>query len=191
MNKVRVAAVILGVVALAIVVVPVAQAAPLLSRVNQAMRDAGIAVTGVNQMGWGEGVLVGHYRSYQNLVDAMRWHSQHGRSIPDSSKFTKAVTSAGSSSTAATGKTKCLTGNVVSMSKTQVTITKAGGNVRLRTTAKQYDASVGRSIVAGNQVKACSKDNFKTLAGNLTKLNSGTADEGGGGGGGSSSSSGT
>lgn len=178
---------IVGVVALAAVVVPVAQAAPLLSQVNQALRDAGIAVTGVNQLGWAEGVVVGHYKTYQNLVDAMKWHQQQGRSIPDKSKFTKAVVSVGTTATT-TGRTKCRTGNVAILSKSQITLTKPGGTVRIGLTAKQHTFAIGHSIFVGNQVKACSKNNFKNLAGNLTKLDSGTADEGGGGGGGSSSS---
>lgn len=182
MNKGKAVGVVVGLIALTMVVVPVASAAPLLSQVNQAMRNAGIAVTGVNQLGWAEGVVVGHYRSYQQLVDAMNWHKQHGRTIPDGSKFTKAVVSVG---TTATGQTKCRTGNVTSLSKNQITITKPGGNVRIGLTAKQHTVAVGHSIVTGNQVKACSKDNFKHLAGNLIRLNEGTA-EGGGGGGGSS-----
>src|SRR3989338_2625733 len=126
-----------------VVVVPVAQAAPLLSRVNQAMRSAGISVTRVNQIGWGEGVVIGHYKNYQQLVDAMKWHKQQGRMIPDSSKFAKGAAAAVAS---VTGQTKCRTGNVLSLSKSQVTITKAGGNVRIKLTSKQYDTAVGRSI---------------------------------------------
>lgn len=190
MNKARMTAVIVGAVALAVVVVPVAHAASLLSQVNQAMRDAGIVVTGVNQMGWGEGVVVGHYKTYQKLVDAMKWHRQQGRTIPDSSKFTKAVTSAGSGSVAM-GATKCRNGNITSLSKSQVTITKPGGTVRLKLTSKQYTVAIGRSIVTGNQVKACSKDNFKSVAGNLTKLDEGNSSSGGGGGGSSDGGGGT
>lgn len=79
--------------ALAIVFSPslIARAA-LLSQVNQAMRDAGIAVTATHQLAWAEGVVVGHYTSFQQLVDAMKWHRLNGRTTPDSSKFTKAIT---------------------------------------------------------------------------------------------------
>lgn len=64
---------------LLVISVFVVQAAPLLSRVNQAMRDAGIEVTAVHQIGWAEGVVFGHYKTYDHLVDAVKWHREQGR----------------------------------------------------------------------------------------------------------------
>lgn len=190
MKKVTVGALLISAVALAVVAVPVVQAAPLLSQVNQAMRDAGIAITRLNQLGWGEGVVVGHYRSYQHLVDAMTWHQQQGRAIPDSSKFAAVATSAGKVLGAATGKTKCMNKvRVNSLSKKAISVEYAKGKFRtIRLTTKQYDTAIGRSVQRDATVKVCSKDNFKTLVGNVIGIAglANTADGGAGGGGGDS-----
>lgn len=78
--------------ALAVVFYPTLKVrAALVSQVNQAMREAGISVTATNNAAWAEGVLTGHYKSYGQLVGAMKWHKLQGKTTPDSSKFTKAV----------------------------------------------------------------------------------------------------
>lgn len=177
------------------IVVPVAQAAPLLSRVNQAMRDAGIVVTGVSQLGWGEGVVTGHYKNYQQLVDAMKWHKQLGRTIPDSSKFTAAVTKTGSasSSSLSTGIKTVNNAEVVSISPTRLTVKYGKTTKNIKITKKQYDALIGRSVMVGSSVKVALAGN--TLKGNV--INNAPAGQeqtygnvNGGGGGGSDSGGG-
>ncbi|MDZ4341982.1 MAG: hypothetical protein U1E51_06030, partial [Candidatus Binatia bacterium] len=174
-----------------IIGVPLASAAPLFTRINSAMREAGITVNPTNWTGWAEGVVTGHYKNFQQLVDAMKWHQQRGRFIPDTSKFTRAVTSASSGAAttvaAATGKVKCMNSvRVNSLSDRVMSVEYAAGKFRsLRLTAAQYNTAIGRSIQQNSTVKVCSRDNFKTLAGNAIGLAglANTADGGAGGGG--------
>lgn len=185
------------VVGVLVVSVPVVSAAPLLSRINSGMREAGITINPTNWTGWGEGVVTGHYKSYQQLVDAMKWHKQKGLSFPDTSKFTRATSSAGSGAAttvaAATGKVKCMNNvRVNSLSKKVISVEYAKGKFRsVKLTTAQYNTAIGRSIQKDATVKVCSRDNFKTLAGNMTGI-AGLANtsDGGSGGGGSDSSGG-
>ncbi len=180
--------------------VPVVSAAPLFTRINPAMQEAGITVNPTNWLGWAEGVVTGHYKSYQQLVDAMKWHQQHGRSFPDTSKFTKAASSTGSgvktTVAAATGKVKCMNSvRVNSMSNRSISVEYAAGKFRtIKLTTAQYNMAIGRSIQNNSTVKVCSRDNFKTLAGNMSGIaglaNTSDGGAGGGGGGGSSDSGG-
>lgn len=70
----------------------------VLPRVNEALRQAGIAVTPSNQLAWAECVVFGHINctSFEKLVDSMKWHKAHfdiGERLdplPDSSKFIRA-----------------------------------------------------------------------------------------------------
>ncbi|HBE90862.1 MAG: hypothetical protein A3G57_01915 [Candidatus Andersenbacteria bacterium RIFCSPLOWO2_12_FULL_45_8] len=178
-----------------VVSIPVVSAAPLLSRVNSGMREAGITVNPTNWTGWGEGVVTGHYKTYQQLVDAMKWHKQQGRLFPDTSKFTQAVSSTklGVATTidAATGKVKCMNSvRVNSLSKKAISVEYAKGKFRsVKLTTAQYNTAIGRSIQRDATVKVCSRDNFKTLAGNMTGI-AGLANSSDGGGGGGNDSGG-
>lgn len=96
----------------------------------------------------------------------------------------------------ATTKTKCLNGEIVSMSKKALAVKYAHrGKVvtkTLRMTAKQFSVAGNRSIRKGSPIKVCSKDNWKSVAGNLINRAPKGQEEtygnvdGGGGGGGSS-----
>lgn len=95
---------------------------------------------------------------------------------------------------AKTAKTKCLNGEVVSMSKKTLTV-KIGAKKykNIRISSAQFSAAGNRSIRKGSPVKVCSKDNFKTALGNLVnrapkgqEATYGNVDGGGGGGGGNS-----
>lgn len=168
--------------AVLLVGVPVANAAPLLSRVNEALRSAGISVSAVNQLGWAEGVITGHYTTFGQLVAAMKWHKQQGRSTPDSSKFTKAVAKAQGT------VTKCInSAEMQRLSSSRVVVKDNGGRVwSIKITKGQYDRAVKQNINIGSFVKVCSKDEFKNLSGHIKPLyiDSGSVSSGGGGGGG-------
>lgn len=58
-------------------------AAPLMERVNEALREAEIPVNADTQRAFAAGVASGHYSSYDQLMNAMKWHKQQGRHIPE------------------------------------------------------------------------------------------------------------
>lgn len=165
-------------------VLAVSARAALLGDVNKALRAAGIPVTGKNQLGWGEGVITGHYTSYQQLVDAMKFHKAQGKSIPDSSKFTKAVASG--------KKLRCFEGGVISFSPKawrEEHLVKG----KLVTTSwsfsqKLYDQAVSRSLSAGSRARTCVDEtkkrvvSIKNLAPAGLEATYGTTNAGGGGG---------
>lgn len=64
-----------------------AAAPSLLDRVNEALREAGIPVNEHTQQTFAAGVASGHYTSYEQLVNAMKWHKAHGRFTADTSMF--------------------------------------------------------------------------------------------------------
>lgn len=165
--------------------------ATLLGDVNKALRAAGIAVTAGNQLGWAKGVAVGHYKNYQQLLDAMKYHKSLGKSVPDSSKFGQAVAALVSS-----GRTTCVNGEVASMSTKALSVKyKQGSSIVTKAfsfTQKQFDIAVGRSISTGSQVKVCTKNN--RVVGNAInrapkglEATFGSTSSGGGGGGGGGS----
>lgn len=186
----RVGAVSLAILLVAAVATPtVAARAALFNQVNDALTFGGFALTHENWLPFADGVVKGHYKNLDQLKGAAKFHKVNG-TLPDRSKFGTAVAKIASS----TGAAKCRTGNVLSLSSRRITISAPGKNVGLSITAAQKKIIDGRSIKLGSQVKVCSKNNWKTLAGNATKLGTGNEnndDGGGGGGGGSSSSSGT
>lgn len=56
-----------------------AAAPTLMSRVNEALQMAGIPVNPETQQSFAAGVANGHYISFDQLVNAMKWHKAHGR----------------------------------------------------------------------------------------------------------------
>lgn len=99
-------------------------------------------------------------------------------------------------------RTRCLNGEVVSLSRKAVTVRyKMGSKIvtkALSLTQKQYDAAIGKNARTGSQVKVCSKDGWKSLAGNVLHRRAAGSDPnaapggenagpGGGGGGGGGS----
>ncbi len=140
--------------------------ASLLGDVNKSLRQANIAVNAKNNMAWAQGVMQGYYKSYQQLLDAMRWHRSKGRSTPDASGFGKMVAAAVA---AVTTRTTCVDGQVVSMSAKAITVSYKQRNSIVKKafsmTKKKFDAAVGRSISRGSQVKVCSKG--AKVAGNV------------------------
>lgn len=180
----RVVAVSVAVLLVAAVATPTVTArAALFNQVNDALTFGGFALTHENWLPFADGVVKGHYKTLDQLKGAAKFHKQSG-TLPDRSKFGTAVAKIASS----TGAAKCRTGNVLSLSSRRITISAPGKNVGLGISAAQKKIIDGRSIKVGSQVKVCSKNNWKTLAGNATKLGTGNEDGGGGGGGGSSSS---
>lgn len=172
----------------------VAARAALFNQVNDALTFGGFALTYENWLPFADGVVKGHYKTLDQLKGAAKFHQQSG-TLPDRSKFGTAVAKAVAS---ASGSTKCHEGNVLSLSGGtakggQVTLSKAGGNVKYNLTANQYKHAIAQSITNGNKVRACTKSatssTKKALVGNLKKLDEGNSGSGGGGGGGGSSSS--
>lgn len=74
-----------AVLALGISLTPLASihAASLLDRVNEALQAAGLPVTSQTQQSFATGVACGHYTSFTQLVNAMKWHKQRGRTLAD------------------------------------------------------------------------------------------------------------
>ncbi len=56
-----------------------AAAPTLMSRVNEALQMAGLPVNAETQQSFAAGVASGHYTSFDQLVNAMKWHKQHGK----------------------------------------------------------------------------------------------------------------
>ncbi len=94
-----------------------------------------------------------------------------------------------------TAKTKCLNGTVVGHSQGKKIVVKYASKGKVVTanlslTKKQSDVAFGRSIKNGTPVKVCSRDNWKSVAGNIISRvpkgleNTGYGEENGGGGGG-------
>lgn len=174
--------------------------ASLLPRVNDALTAGGFALTFENWQPFAAGVVTGHYKTFEQLAGAAKFHKQRG-TLPDESKFSKTVAAAAGKVTATSpGKTACLNGEALSLSTKNITVKYAVKgkviNKAFSLTKKQYDAAVGRSIRKGSSVKVCFQGN--KVAGNLINLapkgqeeTFGNVDGGGGGGSSSSSSSGS
>lgn len=64
-----------------------AAAPTLLDRVNEALQTAGLPVNAQTQQSFAAGVASGHYKSFQQLVNAMKWHKAHGRTVADVDAF--------------------------------------------------------------------------------------------------------
>ncbi len=174
--------------------------AALLPRVNDALTAGGFALTFQNWQPFAARVVTGHYKTFEQLEGAAKFHKQRG-TLPDESKFSKTVaTAAGKVTATSPGKTACLKGEALSLSTKNVTVQYALKgkiiNKAFSLTKKQHVAAVGRSIRKGSSVKVCFQGN--KVAGNVTNLapkgqenTYGNVDGGGGGGGGGSSSSGS
>lgn len=52
-----------------------------MQQINAALREAGLPVNEFSQRSFAAGVEAGHYRTYEHLVNAMKWHEERGRSI--------------------------------------------------------------------------------------------------------------
>lgn len=60
----------------------------LMDRVNEALQMAGLPVTPATQQSFAAGVASGHYTTFQQLVNAMKWHKAHGRMFANTHAFT-------------------------------------------------------------------------------------------------------
>ncbi|MBI3250562.1 MAG: hypothetical protein HYZ61_01770 [Candidatus Andersenbacteria bacterium] len=68
---------------------PVIAASPpvRISQVNAALREAGLPVNEFSQRSFAAGIAAGHYRTYEHLVDAMKWHKSQDRFIANFGTF--------------------------------------------------------------------------------------------------------
>ena len=60
---------------------------PLMDRVNEALQLAGLPITAEAQQSFATGVASGHYQTFDQLVNAMKWHKANGRLIADVKQF--------------------------------------------------------------------------------------------------------
>jgi len=51
----------------------------LMDRVNEALRIVGLPVNAQTQQSFAAGVANGHYKTFEQLVNAMKWHKAHGK----------------------------------------------------------------------------------------------------------------
>lgn len=75
------------VLAIALAATPATHAATLMDRINEALMIAGIPVTAGSQQSFAAGVASGHYTTFDQLVNAMRWHKAHGRMTANTAAF--------------------------------------------------------------------------------------------------------
>lgn len=59
----------------------------LMGRVNEALQMAGLPVNAQSQQSFAAGVASGHYTSFDQLVNAMKWHKAHGKWMADTKVF--------------------------------------------------------------------------------------------------------
>lgn len=57
------------------------------SQVNAALRQAGLPVNEFSQRSFAAGVVSGHYKTFEQLVDAMMWHKAQGKTIANFGSF--------------------------------------------------------------------------------------------------------
>lgn len=136
----------------------------LMERVNDAILEAGAPLTVERSNAFQVGVFVGHYLTYKQLVGAIIFQKEKG-ALPTFSSPKKA----------APPVTKCIVGNVVSLSDNRITIkgnTADGADktIAMNIKSNQYKIAVHRGALAGSGklVKACSKDNFANLHSHVT-----------------------
>ena len=134
----------------------------LLERVNEAIRDAGAPVTVARSDAFQAGVINGHYTSYDQLVGAIIFH-----------KTAEALPSFSSTLPHASVNTDCLTGTVISIAPTALTVEGDDESGTQRTEAisiatNQYDIAIERGVTAGVTVKSCSVDDFASQYGHVT-----------------------
>jgi hypothetical protein len=158
-------------VALIALLMPLAGAhAALLNRVNEATRDAAAQVTAARTEAFMQGVFIGHYTTYNQLVGAISWHKEQG-TLPSFSATAPAVV------------TQCINGDVVSFagsSTTDGTISVRGDlktgadntpqvvTKTLQLGANQYAVAIERSVGIGSNVTVCTADSFYSQWGHIT-----------------------
>lgn len=59
----------------------------LMSRVNEGLQMAGLPVNAQTQQSFAAGVASGHYWSFDQMVNAMKWHKAHGRTTANTWAF--------------------------------------------------------------------------------------------------------
>lgn len=59
----------------------------LMSRVNEALQMAGLPVNTQTQQSFAAGVASGHYTTFDQLVNAMKWHKAHGKTMANTLAF--------------------------------------------------------------------------------------------------------
>lgn len=64
-----------------------AAAPTLMDRVNEALMAAGLPVNAQTQQSFAAGVASGHYTTFDQLVNAMKWHKAHGKWMADTTAF--------------------------------------------------------------------------------------------------------
>lgn len=154
------AATLIAVVAL---IMPAHKAdAALMDRVNEAIREAGVKTTVSRSNAFQTGVYIGHYTTYNQLVGAILYHKAN-ETLPSWTQ------------TEPTVATKCIIGNVNSMSNTSLSVYgEVDGKVSTKTlhiTTKQYNVAItDKGAMIGSDVTVCSADNFFSQYGHLTVI---------------------
>lgn len=183
--------------------------AALLPRVNDALTQGGFSLTYENWKPFAAGVVSGHYKSFEQLADAAKYHKQQG-TLPNESKFAQAVAAgAGKVAGATTTKKICFSGQVKSgptlLKKVKGKPQEGRMTVEFSRAKKvttqpiamnfgQYTVAKGRSVHVASTVKTCVRgtlDPKKSLpmlgnVQNLTPAADPDDSSGGGGGGGGS-----
>ncbi len=59
----------------------------LMGRVNEALQMAGLPVNAQTQQSFAAGVASGHYTTFEQLVNAMKWHKAHGKTLANTGAF--------------------------------------------------------------------------------------------------------
>ena len=136
----------------------------LMDRVNEAIREAGVPTTVARSNAFQIGVHIGSYTTYNQLVGAILYHKAK-ETLPEFSKKNPTVA------------TQCITGEIVSLSDSNVAIksdgVKSDGHRGISTrtiklATNQYDLAIERGAKADSNVTLCSTDNFFSQYGHLT-----------------------
>jgi hypothetical protein len=208
----------IGIVAVVVITAALGTAlsarAALLPRVNDALTKSGFALTFSNWKPFATGVVTGHYRSFDQLADAAKWHKQQGTLPQENRLGSTSTTTVGKVAGATTSKTSCLIGTVKNVSllkkvknkpqEGRMTVqyekkvkkgkktTTSIVNQAFKLSKKQYDVAIQRGVVKGRQSKVCTKEvltgkTTAVLAGNALNLSPAADpdDSSGGGSGGS------
>lgn len=159
---------VVGSLTLLALIIPLRRAdAALKDQVNQALREAGMAVTAAHSDAFQDGVGHGHYKTYAQLVGAAAYHKVRG-TVP---VFTSAMFPT---------KTSCITGEIFSFAgsnTTTGTISVKGdikmgsryeaGEKTMTIKSNQYKVAIAKKVGIGSQVTVCSADKFRSLHGHV------------------------
>ena len=140
--------------------VPIHQAnAALLDRVNEAIREAGVKTTVARSDAFQQGIYIGHYTSYTQLVGAIAYHKAN-ETLPTFTATEPAVA------------TKCLTGKLLSWTPRSLYLQgDVAGLLEEKSMSlaqNQYDRATFFGAGQGATITACTADNYASVYGHLT-----------------------